>query len=340
MQTNTLYGMSSPVDGLEAPASFGRAVEVLWWRAVKGNHLTAIRTLLFFGVDPLAMQDSIGFNTFERAAYDGNIDIVRLFIDIYGNSDQKSFLSYRYGDGKSALSWAASQGHVDIVQLLIDADVDLNSQDNNGNTALMVAIIGGHYNIAQLLINAHAGLRAKNHYGSTALMIATGPDGNADIARQIITHSNIDMINTRDSYGNTVLMRAAVWGYVDIVRLLVQVGADTEIENNRGQNVRHIIEDNSTPHLRDILLHALDPHQFSLNLDSKCGICCEEDGGEFELLECGHYFHTGCIKNLFLLKKTNCPLCRENVYIPGIKNYGKPIFTLQASHGEEMKKAK
>ena len=54
---------------------------------------------------------------------------------------------------RTALHLAAMQGHVETVQLLLDAGADTNAQDDGGWTALQYARILGHAKTAKLILN-------------------------------------------------------------------------------------------------------------------------------------------------------------------------------------------
>ena len=51
--------------------------------------------------------------------------------------------------------FACKNGHIDVVQLLLDhsdQNIDLNARSNNGKTALMWASFNGHEDIVKLLL--------------------------------------------------------------------------------------------------------------------------------------------------------------------------------------------
>lgn len=56
----------------------------------------------------------------------------------------------------SDLLTAASNGHVNVVKLLLQQGADVKFKDEFGNTALMIAKHKGYQEIAQLLENAGA----------------------------------------------------------------------------------------------------------------------------------------------------------------------------------------
>ncbi len=72
----------------------------------------------------------------------------------------------------TALTWAASEGHADIVRRLLAAGADVDAKTNNGATALMWAASEGHAAMVRQLLAAGADVDAKDNYGTTALEIA------------------------------------------------------------------------------------------------------------------------------------------------------------------------
>ena len=73
----------------------------------------------------------------------------------------------------STLLFAATHGHREIVQALIDTGADVNHQNQFGDTALIWAAHKGHLEIVQTLIDAGADVNHQNIYGDTALKTAT-----------------------------------------------------------------------------------------------------------------------------------------------------------------------
>jgi uncharacterized protein len=86
----------------------------------------------------------------------------------------------RYGD--TALHLAASQGHIQMVKLLVDSGAEINS---SGWTPLQYAIYSGHLEIASYLIDKGADLEARAPNGRTVLMLAAQM-GRQDAAEKLI----------------------------------------------------------------------------------------------------------------------------------------------------------
>jgi len=321
MQNTTLYGMRSPVDGLEAPASFGKAKEKLWWKAVNGNHPYGVRTLLFCGVDPRITNNNPmykGLNALHYAALMGYTDIVQMFINNFRNTPDEDFLNATDNRGNTALMWAAEGNHCDITQHLINAHLDLNAQNAQGETPLIKALHNFSEDVAHMLIDAHADINIQDKNGQAALTVAVASgrwrEGYPNVVRHLITQPQL-LINAQDRLGMTALMHAAKRGCCRIVLLLVRAGADKNIENFKHQTVYQVVEAESLliPSEKAMVRRVLNAPQLPQNREKKCAICLQEDDRERTLLElCGHCFHTECIHAWFHFSKS-CPLCKSEV---------------------------
>jgi ankyrin repeat protein len=88
------------------------------------------------------------------------------------------------GGSKTALLYAAREGHLDVVRLLVERGANLEQADGNGVTPLISAIINAsvfrvnrtdrtdHLAVAQLLIDSGANVDAMDWYGQTPLWAA------------------------------------------------------------------------------------------------------------------------------------------------------------------------
>ena len=66
------------------------------------------------------------------------------------------FVDFLPQDQETPLHTAASRGHLDSVQSLIEVKCDLDEQDKWGNTALHLAIKRKYSNVAMMLLQAGA----------------------------------------------------------------------------------------------------------------------------------------------------------------------------------------
>jgi len=135
----------------------------------------------------------------------------------------------------TALMIASEKGNSAIVQRLIEAKANINLMDEKGTTALMRAAYrgsSGHLETMNMLIRAGARLDNKDRDGSTALINAVV--GRNSSGLEILLKAQAE-INIRDKAGNTPLINAIKDGFnEEIVRLLLQYGAELNARNDHG----------------------------------------------------------------------------------------------------------
>jgi hypothetical protein len=126
----------------------------------------------------------------------------------------------------TALHWAAENGRVDVVKVLIQNGADLNAVDINKCTALHRAAEDGHVDVVKLLLQNGADVNAFEEYYLTALHITAKESGNVDVAKVLI--QNGANVNAVDRDHKTALHWAAKNGHVDVAQVLIQHGADAK----------------------------------------------------------------------------------------------------------------
>lgn len=163
---------------------------------------------------------------FHRATIEGNTAIIQQFIE------QKNCIVYEQDkDGWTLLHKVATWGHIEIVQLLINQNINLNTKNRFGETALHKAAERGHINIVDALIRAGANIHAQDNIGQTPLHEAVVGHYTNIVRVLIEAGANPDLKN-KASW--TPLHEAAARGYTDIVQLFF-AHADLDIKDNKGR---------------------------------------------------------------------------------------------------------
>jgi len=174
--------------------------------------------------------------------------------------------------GWSPLMYAARENSPDAALALAEVGANLDLRDADGTTALGFAILNRHYDLAALLLEAGADPDVADRVGMTALYGAVDmafftsdigrpnqpildrltakdvvrialeqdADPNAQLSGVIIGRHH----GTGDfSLGNgaTALMRAAKGGDLELMRLLLEAGADQTLAMANGQTVRTLV---------------------------------------------------------------------------------------------------
>ena len=192
-----------------------------------------------------------------------------------------NFCNYqRQGEGEAMpLLCAAEQAHVKVVSLLLDADADPDLANNDGRTALHLATEKGAAEIVQLLLKEKADPDIATSDGRTALHMAA-EKGDREVLRLLleagadkdVTSSSIawrisrcervlfragaDATAVSKVDGRTALHFAAQKGYVEIVRLLLEAGANADVADLFMKTSLHVAAERGHVEIVELLLQA------------------------------------------------------------------------------------
>jgi ankyrin repeat protein len=172
-----LEGMNKNVSSMTNEVWFQGRTPLL--AAAKNGKLEVCRLLIDLGAD-VQIQSNDGATPLMAAAEGGHVDVCKLLLD---NCD-KSFIN-QSDRGFTALVLASRSGQREVVGFLLSCGANVSA------TALLYACEGGHVEIAKLLIEAEADVNAQNEDQETALILAckisTGKAVGLKLALEIVT---------------------------------------------------------------------------------------------------------------------------------------------------------
>ena len=195
------------------------------------------------------------------AAGKGNTSIVRILLD---HDDSVGFVPTPE-DNDSAFHNAVKNGYVDIVRMLLDRrEVRIDSKGEYKRTALNEAASGGHAAVVNLLLDRAVGL-GKGTEGSIALMEAA-KGGYLETVKILCRYGEINP-NFQDEDGNTVLCHAAQlcdkWtrkeNGEEMVKFLLDSGADPNLPRKGGSPLHEAALRGYENVARLLLEHGADP---------------------------------------------------------------------------------
>ncbi|MCL2093597.1 MAG: ankyrin repeat domain-containing protein [Treponema sp.] len=140
------------------------------------------------------------------------------------------------GEGTCALVAAAYKNHLEIIDLLISAGADVNMKDNTLQSAYLIATSEGYVELLKKTLRAGADVHSTDSYNGTGL-IRAADRGHVEIIQELLkTDIRVNHINR---LGWTALLEAIILGdggkrHTEVVRLLVEAGADTSIPDKDG----------------------------------------------------------------------------------------------------------
>ena len=139
--------------------------------------VAVIEMLVKAGADVNA-KDKAGLTPLQRAVYVGNPEIVEALFSVGAkvSKEEKKW---------NALHLAASNGHLELVRLLLDKGMDVNGRDHLDITPLHGAAFNGHKKIVALLLEKGADVRAKDIKGKTPYDRAEA-EGHTEILKMLV----------------------------------------------------------------------------------------------------------------------------------------------------------
>jgi len=213
----------------------------LMWAAAQ-NNAAAVRTLVSLGADKNERSKLLSFPEFKWETSGMVVTVLPR-------------------GGWTPLMYAARDGAADAVTALADLKADLNASDPDGTTALMYAIINAHFDTAAILIERGADPNVADSTGTTALysavdmhtmgpmlsrpspklvdkldsadiakmLIAKGANVNARLKRPIIGRHHTPTGDASLGEGTTPLARAAKSNDLQLMKMLLDAGADPKL---------------------------------------------------------------------------------------------------------------
>ena len=137
---------------------------------------------------------------------------------------------------------ACRAGDVATVQACLARGEDVNAK-RDGVTPLMAAVWGNNIEIVRILLaRDDLDIAATDAGGSTALHLACGK-GSAECVALLGKDKRMScwIINTKNEYGETAMMRAVEENYLSCVEKMAELdGVDWETENEDGENLEDV----------------------------------------------------------------------------------------------------
>jgi len=244
--------------------------------AIRNKNKEIVKILLQKGLD-INSKDNNGNTALFSAILEGNEEITKFLIQNGADVNSKNnsgqtllpLLIERWSRNKDKdkhppiiklIDVTLTNKIKEIVKILLQKGLDINSKDNNGNTALFSAILEGNEEITKFLIQNGADVNSKNNSGQTPLLIALSfrnkdKDKYPSIINLLIEKgANVNiysiaelnlcrlLINRDADYKtclNIKISEAIFNGDLDKIKILIKEERSINIRNQNGDTILH-----------------------------------------------------------------------------------------------------
>jgi ankyrin repeat protein len=265
-----LLSFATPAFAQEgAPAGDG-STPLLW--AAYRDDLATVDRLIRSRADVNAAND-LGVTPLWAASLNGSTAVVERLLAA-GANPNLHLLS-----GETPLMAAARAGKAEVVRQLLAKGADPNARGTRGQTALMWAASEQHPDVVKALLVGRADLHVRSeswsqmmavpphglpeynrmipHGGNTALMFAARV-GDLESAKLMVEAGA--NVNDQDAWGVSATTLAAFSGYGDIARLLLDKGADPNLDGAGFTALHCAIMRRDEATVASLLAHGADPN--------------------------------------------------------------------------------
>ncbi|MGE0010489.1 MAG: ankyrin repeat domain-containing protein [Candidatus Babeliales bacterium] len=266
----------------------------VWFNAILENNLPEVEMLIEQGID-VNTQNSDGQTALHLAAQQAHDELVYVLII------SKMNVHIKDNRGNNALHVAALNGHQVIMQSLIDYGVDaelvkhmdialdLLALNNNGKTARMLALEHGHTEIAQILQQEEWGTAiAKNDIEQVKMLLqeVISEDMKDFGLRVAVRWKHIEIIklflvsgfdtNIKNHFGETAFYEVITSGNTTLIELFLNHGADVHVKTTQGETVLHCAVRCGHKEIAELLIeHGVDMHIPTRREETLLHIACK-----------------------------------------------------------------
>ena len=192
----------------------------LYLYSVSRGYENITRMLLDTGKVEINERNNDGETALMLAIKGGYVNIIRMLLCVPGID-----VNGKYKDGDTPLlHYISKNSDIAIVKMFLDNGADINQLGQDNNSPLMKALKVKREDLAELILDYdEVDINIKDFEDSTALIWAA-TDGYIKIVESLLS-KNAD-INSVNKYGKTALDIAVDGKHMEIIKILIDCGAD------------------------------------------------------------------------------------------------------------------
>jgi ankyrin repeat protein len=203
-------------------------------------------------------QDHNGSTALHLAASEGHCEMVQLLLELGAGEVHLGGGRKKYA--RTPLHEAAINGHLEVCRLLVNFGLLVDCHTTRGRTPLMYAVKGNFVELARYLVKeAGAHVDEQNEMGVTAVYIAC-QDGHEEMVKFLVQEADAD-VNVSNRTNHAALHEAVAGGFTRVVDFMLRNGADKYVVDKMGVTVWHEAAGNGSVEMLELLVQ----HDVSLH---------------------------------------------------------------------------
>ena len=153
-------------------------------------------------------------------------------------------IDFKIGEFDTPLILAVENGHLDVINLLLDRGADVNFA-TEGLTPLIASLVPDREEILKLLLKRGADVNGHSLFTRRTTLHSAAEFGHLNLATVLLCHGADS--NARSCGGQTPLHIAISNRYLEIVQELVKAGSDLTMKDDNGETPIHFALDCNLP---------------------------------------------------------------------------------------------
>jgi ankyrin repeat protein len=218
--------------GADVTASNSQGMTALYIAARRGCN-SIVRHLLDSGADATARTKDLGYDLGNTAIHVAASHHHMTTLELL--LDNCADIEAKNMFGKTVLHKAAGEGHVEVVSKLLEKGICIDTKARDGETALYDAVFHGQRTMVEFLLSE--GADANTNSDDHAALDLAAMEGLDDIVRLLLDAGADPTFKTQQM--TTALHQASRTGRINIVQMLIDNAADPRVQDSRGHTPLH-----------------------------------------------------------------------------------------------------
>lgn len=188
-----------------------------------------------------------------------------IYISVLWLLENKIDINIQNEHQETALFYAIYSRNSSLLQMLVDFGANINQLNISNRTALQESLNSANGTVIRYLLQVTTLIDNIDVHGNNLLFDAV-VNGNENTIKQIASFSQID-INHINKAGNTVLHLSNVLHNISLAELLIDLGVNPTIPNQKGESYLFYLVQNGAKYIK--LIKKISSFKYDLNLKNK-----------------------------------------------------------------------